>query len=68
MWRIGMIEKGKIHYWMLMLWSLKNPRRLPLAVRFSIYGYHFRRMLKTIHPQMKEFTAASNKYNNVDHG
>jgi radical SAM superfamily enzyme YgiQ (UPF0313 family) len=61
MWRIGMIEKGKIHYWMLIIWSLKNPRRLPLAVRFSIYGFHFRKMLKIIHPQMKELTAASNE-------
>ncbi len=54
MWRIGIIEKGKLHYWMLMLWSLKSPRRLPLAVRLSIYGFHFRRMLKNIYPQMKE--------------
>jgi radical SAM superfamily enzyme YgiQ (UPF0313 family) len=46
MWRIGIIEKGKIHYWMLILWSLKKPRRLPLAVRFSIYGFHFRKILK----------------------
>ncbi|MBN2376144.1 MAG: DUF4070 domain-containing protein [Sedimentisphaerales bacterium] len=61
MWQIGLIEKGKIHYWGLMLWSLKNPRRLPLAVRFSIYGFHFRKMLKTINPQMKELAAASNE-------
>ncbi len=67
MWRIGIIEKGKIHYWMLMLWSLKKPRRLPLAVRFSIYGFHFRKMLKTIHPQMKELVSSSNKYNTVAH-
>ncbi len=25
-WRIGIIEKGKIYYWMLILWSLKSPR------------------------------------------
>jgi len=68
MWRIGMIEKGKIHYWMLILWSLKNPLRLPLAVRFSIYGFHFRKMLKTIHPQMKELVLSSNKYNIVNYG
>ena len=53
MWKIGLLEKGKFHYWMLILWSLKKPRRLPLAVRFSIYGFHFRKILKTIHPQMK---------------
>ena len=67
MWRIGMIEKGKFHYWMLIIWSLRNPRRLPLAVRFSIYGSHFRQILKTIHPQMKELAASSSsKYTDVN--
>jgi radical SAM superfamily enzyme YgiQ (UPF0313 family) len=59
MWRLGIIEKGKIHYWKLIFWSLKKPQRLPLAVRFSIYGYHFREMLKNIHPQLNELAAAS---------
>lgn len=59
MWRIGVIEKGKIHYWMLMLWSFKDFRRVPLAVRYSIFGFHFRKMLKTVHAQMKEFAATS---------
>jgi hypothetical protein len=53
-WRIGMIEKGKMHYWMLMLWSFKDFRRVPLAVRYSIFGFHFRKILKTIHPQINE--------------
>lgn len=67
MWRIGIIEKGKLHYWMLMLWSLKNPRRLPIAVRLSIYGFHFRKMLKNIYPQMKEIAANStNECGTVD--
>ena len=68
MWRIGMIEKGKIYYWMLIIWSLRKPSRLPLAVRFSIYGSHFRKMLKNIHPQTKELVSSSNKYNNVYYG
>jgi radical SAM superfamily enzyme YgiQ (UPF0313 family) len=54
MWRIGIIEKGKIYYWMLMLWAARSPRRFILAVRLSIYGFHFRKMLKNIYPQMKE--------------
>jgi radical SAM superfamily enzyme YgiQ (UPF0313 family) len=54
MWRIGLLEKGKRHYWGLLLWSLKKPKRLPLAVRFSIYGFHFRKILKSLHPQMEE--------------
>ena len=66
MWRIGMIEKGKIYYWKLIFWSLKEPRRLPLAIRFSIYGFHFRKILKTVHAQMKGLVpTSSNKYNNA---
>ena len=54
MWRMGVIDKGKYHYWKLILWSLKKPRRLPLAVRYSIYGFHFREMLKNLHTQVEE--------------
>jgi radical SAM superfamily enzyme YgiQ (UPF0313 family) len=68
LWRNGMIEKGKIHYWMLLIWAMRKPRRLPLAVHLSICGYHFRKMLKTINPQMNELASSSNKYNNVDRG
>ncbi|HDS85246.1 MAG TPA: DUF4070 domain-containing protein [Phycisphaerales bacterium] len=60
MWQIGIIEKGKLHYWLLILWALKNPRRLPQAVRFSIYGYHFRKMLKNLRPQINELAVTSN--------
>jgi radical SAM superfamily enzyme YgiQ (UPF0313 family) len=58
-WRIGLIEKGRFHYWMLILWSLRRPRMLPLAIRFSIYGFHFRKILKSIHPQINELAATS---------
>ena len=68
MWLMGIIEKGKIYYWMLIIWSLRNPRRLPIAVRLSIYGFHFRKILENIYPQMKEIAANSlNEYNTVDH-
>jgi radical SAM superfamily enzyme YgiQ (UPF0313 family) len=67
-WRIGMIEKGKIYYWMLIIWSMRNPRRLQLAVRLSIYGFHFRKMLERINSQMKELAAiSSNQYNSIDY-
>ena len=61
MWRIGMMEKDKYYYWMLIAWSLKDPRRLPLVVRLSIVGYHFREMLKTLSPQMQDLAAVSNR-------
>jgi hypothetical protein len=69
MWRIGVIEKGRIYYWMLMLWSLKSPRRLLMAVRLSIYGFHFRKMLEQVNSQMKELaTISSDEYNFIDNG
>ena len=57
LWQIGVIEKGKIYYWMLLLWASRNPHRLQLAVRLSIYGVHFRKMLKNVYPQVKEIAA-----------
>jgi len=59
MWRIGIIEKGKIYYWKLIFWSLKSPHKLTLAVRYSIFGFHFRKTLKTVHAQMKELATTS---------
>jgi radical SAM superfamily enzyme YgiQ (UPF0313 family) len=68
-WRIGLMEKGKIYYWMLILWALKSPRRLVLAVRLSIYGFHFRKMLEHVNSQMTELVAtSSNEYNPIDQG
>jgi radical SAM superfamily enzyme YgiQ (UPF0313 family) len=69
MWRIGVIEKGKIYYWMLILWSLRSPRRLLLAVRLSIYGFHFRKMLAHVNNQLKELAATSrNECDSIDLG
>lgn len=64
-WKIGLVEKGKIHYWMILLWSFRDLRRLPLVVRYSIFGFHFRRILKNIESQINERTAmAPNKCSN----
>jgi hypothetical protein len=41
----GFIKRHRRYYWNLILWSLFNkPRSLPLAVTYSIYGYHFRKV------------------------
>jgi len=41
----GFIKTNRRYYWNLILWSLFNkPRLLPLAVTYSIYGYHFRKV------------------------
>jgi len=44
-WLIGVVGKGRTHYWRLLLWSmLRCPRSLPIAVTLAIYGFHFRKV------------------------
>ncbi len=47
MLRIGIIGKERFYYWKLFFWTLfKKPRYFPLAITFSIYGYHFRKIFE----------------------
>lgn len=50
-WHIGILEKGRIYYWKLLFWSLRNPYYFRMAVTFSIYGFHFRKTFEqlTVH-------------------
>lgn len=42
---LGIIGKERIHYWRLFFWSLLHcPHSLPLVIKFTIYGFHFRRI------------------------
>jgi radical SAM superfamily enzyme YgiQ (UPF0313 family) len=42
--RLGVIGRERFQYWRLMVWTFfHRPSLLPMAVTFSIYGYHFRR-------------------------
>ncbi len=44
---IGILSKGRIYYWKVFLWSLfRRPGLFPLAITYSIYGYHFRRVYR----------------------
>ncbi|UCH15236.1 MAG: DUF4070 domain-containing protein, partial [Bacteroidales bacterium] len=46
---IGILKKNRKYYWRLLFWSLFNkPQAFPLAVTYSIYGYHFRKVFKGI--------------------
>jgi len=46
---IGILKKNRKYYWELIIWSLINkPKLFPLAVTYSIYGYHFRKVFKEI--------------------
>jgi radical SAM superfamily enzyme YgiQ (UPF0313 family) len=47
MWFMGVREKGRRYYWRLMAATLfTRPKSLPLLVTLSIYGYHFRRVIR----------------------
>jgi radical SAM superfamily enzyme YgiQ (UPF0313 family) len=44
-WFLGIRDRGSRHYWKLVLSTLfRRPRSLPVAIKLSIYGYHFRRV------------------------
>ena len=43
--RLGVLGKARFQYWYLLIWTLaRRPRLLPLAVTFTICGYHYRRI------------------------
>ena len=46
---IGILKKDRIYFWKILLWSIFNkPRAFPLAVTYSIYGYHFRKVFRDV--------------------
>ncbi len=46
-WKLGIVGDERREYWRLFFWSLfKHPKKFPLAITFSIYGFHFRQVSK----------------------
>lgn len=42
---IGIMSAERRQYWQLFFWTLFHfPKKFPLAITFSIYGYHFRKV------------------------
>ena len=42
--RLGVIGRERFHFWGLLVWTcFRRPPLVPLAVRLSIYGFHFRK-------------------------
>jgi radical SAM superfamily enzyme YgiQ (UPF0313 family) len=42
--RLGIIGRERFHFWGLLVWTcFRRPTLVPLAVRLSIYGFHFRK-------------------------
>ncbi|MDK2880238.1 MAG: hypothetical protein PWQ99_13 [Clostridia bacterium] len=51
---LGFLEKGRRHYWKLLLNTLvKYPRFFPEAVTFAIYGHHFRKIFSKYQPNLE---------------
>jgi radical SAM superfamily enzyme YgiQ (UPF0313 family) len=46
---IGILGRERFYYWRLFFYSLfRHPRHFPYAITLSIYGYHFRKMVKKL--------------------
>jgi radical SAM superfamily enzyme YgiQ (UPF0313 family) len=46
---LGVLTKNRIYFWKIVFWSILNkPKAFPLAVTYSIYGYHFRRVFRDV--------------------
>ncbi len=46
---IGILGKERMYYWRLLLWTLfRRPTLFPMAVVFSIYGFHFSKICERI--------------------
>lgn len=44
---LGIASAGRLEYWKLLVWSFHKGRdTFALAVKFAIYGYHFRKCIK----------------------
>ncbi|MCK4646270.1 MAG: B12-binding domain-containing radical SAM protein [Candidatus Aminicenantes bacterium] len=45
-WFLGIKGKERFHYWKLISWTLvRRPRFFGLAITFSIYGFHYRKIV-----------------------
>ncbi len=53
-WHIGIRGRERFYYWRLFFWTIfRRPALLPLAITYSIYGYHFRRIFQEKEPLSK---------------
>ncbi len=47
LFRLGVLGRERFYFWELIFWSIiKKPRLFPLAVTYSIYGFHFRKVFE----------------------
>jgi hypothetical protein len=55
---LGLRGRGRMEYWRFFFWTLfTQPGKFPLAITFSIYGFHFWRVLEQhISPRLYSFS------------
>ena len=42
--RLGVLGRERFHFWSLLTWTcFRRPTLVPMAIRLSIYGFHFRK-------------------------
>ena len=47
--RLGIVDTYRKSYWDLFFWTLFNrPKMVPLAITYSVYGFHFRKVFKNV--------------------
>jgi radical SAM superfamily enzyme YgiQ (UPF0313 family) len=48
-WFLGVIDKGRRYYWKLFFATLlKQPKKFPMSISLSVYGYHFRKVAEKL--------------------
>jgi radical SAM superfamily enzyme YgiQ (UPF0313 family) len=48
-YKLGVIGEERIYYWKLFIWTLfRKPQLFSLAILFTIYGYHFKKISDNI--------------------
>jgi len=48
-WVLGVQEKGRIHYWKLVVWTLlKKPKTFRLSMTLAVQGFHFRKVAEKV--------------------
>lgn len=46
---LGILKRERTYYWRLLFWTIfHKPKSFPLAVTYTIYGYHFRRVFRDV--------------------
>lgn len=49
-WKLGIIGEERKYYWKLFFNTLKkSPENFPLAITFTIYGYHFKKLVNKMY-------------------